>query len=142
MAAAIIEIADAVLAALLSGSFSQSFVAKRVYVPKFLREEIEALQVTVRPAKDQSKFACRGIDAHTYGIEIGITQGVPDAENATLDPLTQFTQDVAEAFGKRNAIPGRDEVCLQTDMLLPDPEQLQAGGVFQSLVTLTIQGVR
>jgi hypothetical protein len=137
----IIETADAVVAELNSGTFSQPFVAERGYLPTFELPDLNTLKVTVVPKEDGGKLDTRSSSTHEYAVDIGIQMKPPDVDNASLDPLTYLTQEIADhfLFGKR---PGGTTLISPQVRVLYLQDHLHKFRQFTSVVTLTFRGWR
>ena len=142
MSSVLIEIADAVTAALNGASLSQPFTAERVYVTPIDLVELAALTVTVAP----SLLAVRASDLgprHAREPEIAVmvmerTSGVVAREDA----LMTLTEEIVDLFATRPLAgtqarnigvelrPAFDQVACDTE------------GLFASLILLTFRLTR
>lgn len=93
----IVEIADAVAAAINDGTYTEPVTAERAYRPSFDLEQLGELKVTVVPrsvttanlARQQSQVDCT--------VDVGLQQRVDAGDDARLDALL----DLAEQIGDR-----------------------------------------
>jgi hypothetical protein len=95
--AVIIDIADAVVAQLNAGSFSQPVTAQRHYQPKFELPEMTALHVSVVPRGLTSKALDRSRDSFDYQIDVAVQQKT-DMSQASLDALMGLVEEIADHF--------------------------------------------
>jgi hypothetical protein len=139
--AQIIELADAIVAALNAHTFSQAFTAERGYLPTFDLPEMGTLKVTVVPKADEGKLDTRSSSVHEYDVDIGIQQKPGTTDNAALDPLMRLAQEIADffLFGQR---PGGTTLITPSVRILYLQEHLAKLGQFTSVVTLTFRGWR
>lgn len=105
MAAAMVEIVDAVVTALNSATLSQSFTAIRQYVPVHEIRHLVDLTVTVVPREIDPKILNRdGKNIYDYIIDVGIQKVIGqgamtnDEINAACDPLMQLAQEIIDLF--------------------------------------------
>ena len=93
--ATIIDIADAVVAQLNGGSFSQPLTAERHYQPKFELPQMTALHVSVVPRGLASKTLDRSRDTFDYQIDVAVQQKT-DMSGASLDGLMNLVEELAD----------------------------------------------
>ena len=74
---AIIPLADAVVAALNSGTFSQPFTAMRLYVPNFDLKDMKDLHVSVVPRGVELSTASRSLLQHDVQIDVAVQKSCP-----------------------------------------------------------------
>ena len=92
----IVEIADAVAAAINDGTYAEPVTAQRSYRPSFDLEELGELKVTVVPrsvttanlARQQSQVDC------TVGV--GLQQRVDAGDDARLDALLDLAEEIGD----------------------------------------------
>lgn len=112
--AVIIQIADAVAAALENASLSQSFTVTRSYVPVKDIKDMGVLTLEVVPAGIANvRSLARGIlHQYDYLIAVGIrkkTEPLP----AGFDPLVFFTQEVGDLFRGKPLVGYETAFCLE-----------------------------
>jgi hypothetical protein len=95
--AVILDIADAVVAQLNGGSFSQPLTAERHYQPKFELSEMTELKVSVVPRSLASKTLDRNRDTFDYLIDVAV-QKKTDMTQAALDTLMTLVEEIADHF--------------------------------------------
>jgi hypothetical protein len=137
----IVNIADAIVAALNGEAFSQPFTAVRGYLPTFDLHELNELKVTVVPKEDDGKLDTRDASTHEYAIDIGIQKKPSTIDNPDLDPLMRLTQEIADyfLFGKQAA---GATLISPSVRILYFQEHLQKLRQFTSVITLTFRGWR
>ena len=141
--AILIDIADAVVAALNGGSFSQGFTAKRHYRPRFDLSEMQSLHVSVVPKGVTSEIQSRSQAAGDYQVDVGIQKKI--GQEADLDPLMTLVEEIADHLRfARLALPGGEQaVWLRTESdPVYAPEHLDELRQFTSVLTLTFRVVR
>lgn len=95
--ATIIDIADAVVAQLNGGSFSQPIAAERHYQPKFELPDMTTLHVSVVPHGLASKTLDRNRDTFDYLIDVAVQQKT-DLSQTSLDALMGLVEEIADHF--------------------------------------------
>ncbi len=94
------DIADAVTAELNAETWSQSFTAVRMNVPRHKRDEMQNMLVTVAPKSRTTTRATRGQSYKNIEVFVGIEKGLTLESdlNTESDPLIQLGEDIAEYF--------------------------------------------
>ncbi|HND54215.1 MAG TPA: hypothetical protein PLV92_17515, partial [Pirellulaceae bacterium] len=87
MPAAIVQLADAVVADLNAATFSQPFTAQRSYLPRWKLEELATIRVTVVPKDDVGERASRAQWQEDYQLDVAIQQRLGANETAQMDAL-------------------------------------------------------
>lgn len=95
MAAVVVDIAEAIVAQLNGGTFSQPFTAVRKYAPVFDLAEMDTLHVTVVPHADTETRFDRDTFQEDYSIDIGVQKRV-DMTEAALDAMVLLTQEIKD----------------------------------------------
>lgn len=95
MAAAIIDLADAVVAALNGEAFSQAFTAERSYRVTADLTELVALKVAVLPGAQSGGVLSRGQRLTDYRIDIGLRKKTEGAVGE-YDALMALAEEVAD----------------------------------------------
>lgn len=136
--AVILDIADAVVAALNGGTFSQPVAAERHYQPKFELSEMTDLKVSVVPRGLLSKTLDRGRDSFDYQIDLAVQQKT-DMTPAALDALMGLVEEIADRF-RRQPLSGTDARCVEVENdPVYSPEHLESLRQFTSVLTLTFR---
>lgn len=149
MAAVVVEVADAVAAALNAATLSQPFTAERTYLLTRELPEAAGLKVTVVPAG----YALTAIDltprfAFDAVVEVWVQQRAAPA-NGEVDPLVLLAEEVAGVFGVPR-LPGYPRArCTGVAVLARDGRPLAADRdaleelrTFTSVVSLTFRVTR
>jgi len=142
MPAAILELADAVVADLNAATFSQPFTAQRSYLPRWKLEDLGTIRVTVVPKDDAGERASRSQWQEDYQIDVAIQRKLGSDETAQLDGLILLAQEVADYFKSRN--PTGDSATLVAVAFAPlfDPDHLEKHKTLTTVVNLTFRGWR
>ena len=98
MSAIVAQIADAVVTKLNADTWDLSFTAVRRYAPTFRLRDMDTLHVTVVPSSESIEQMGRSRRQHDYVIDVGVQQRFSSDSNATIDPLADLVQDIADAF--------------------------------------------
>ena len=141
---AIIPITDAVVAALNSGTFSQPFTARRLYVPNFDLKDMKDLHVSVVPRGVELSTASRSLLQHDVQIDVAVQKKLPQDttdDMAVIDELMGLVQEIADVL---RAV-GRfgDTLWVKTENKpVYSPEHLSQLRQFSSVLTLTLRMLR
>lgn len=149
MSSQIVDVASAVVSALNSASLSQTFTAKRKWVPKEELPNLSDLKVTVVPKDYARTNETRGQVRRTMQVDIGIQKLVATTTNAEdstklteIDALMQFVEEVADSFVLGTQRYGGAR-CVKAEIPEPmyDLNTLDSEHVFHSVVTVTFTRV-
>lgn len=149
MSAAIVDIADAVVAALNGASLSQSFTAERSYVPVHELRDLSDLKVSVVMAGVAGTLLDRsGRQDYENTIDVGVQKSIGSGAmttadiRAACDPLMTFCQEIADLF--LSAPIGVAGVsCTAADFRpIYAPMHIDEKRVFTSVITLTFKQAR
>jgi len=80
-------VADAVVAELNAGTFSESVSAVRSFLPEYDLKDLKDLRVTVLPAGDDLSSESRGANRRLVRVEIGIQKRLPTGEEAEAEEM-------------------------------------------------------
>jgi hypothetical protein len=137
MTAAVLDIADAVVAELVTGSFSQPFLPTRAYAPVRDLSEMKDLQVTVVPRSVEEDLAGRSSLQSRYQIDIAIQQKIDTASNTQADALMALVEEIKAHFRLRR-LAGLGAIWLRTvNDPIYSPAHWRELGQFTSVITLT-----
>jgi hypothetical protein len=147
MAAAIVTLADAVVAALNANAFTAPYAslgAVRHYSPTFDLKDFETLSVQVIPRGLATPgVATRGKARQVdYQIDVGIFKRVADLTTATVDPLMLLVEEVADFLFRTALASGNPPSVGVANEPIFDPESLDQMKLFQSGITATYRGYR
>ena len=142
MPAAIVQLADAVVADLNATTFSQPFTAQRSYLPRWKLEELATIRVTVVPKDDVGERASRAQWQEDYQLDVAIQQRLGANETAQMDALVLLGQELADYFKSRN--PAGDLATLVAVAFAPlfDPDHLEKHKTLTTVLNLTFRGWR
>jgi len=96
-----IDIADAVVAELASGAFSQSITPVRRVLPEYELADLKDLRVTVVPAAVEITGASRTLSQHDVRIDIGIQKKLGKALDTEVAQLAGLVDEIAEFLKRR-----------------------------------------
>jgi hypothetical protein len=140
MSAAVVEAADAVVAALNAAGLSPYFEARRAYAPKVDLRELAALAVTVVP--DALATGTRTLDARPdldWDLRIWIQKRVEtDAER---DALLDLAEEVVILFSAWRKARTRRVLAIEARPAIAAGKS-DSTGVFETVVTLTVRTTR
>ena len=132
------DIADAVVAELASGSFSQAIAPQRMVLPQFGLEELADLRVTVVPKAVEVTGSTRSVCQHDVQIDIGVQQKLATGDDAEIDALMGLVEEIAE-FVRATRQFG-DAVWVKTENVpIYSQEHLGELRQFASVLTLTLR---
>jgi len=137
-AAALIALADAIVAHLNAGTYSLPFTAQRSYQPIFdLAQAPETPVVTVIPKALEVKGATRLDSYFDCAIDIGIQQKVDADDSGILDGLMRLVEEIAERlrFQVLDAFPSARWLSIENDPVFA-PDHLAKERVFTSVLTV------
>jgi hypothetical protein len=137
MMATIIEIADAVVATLNAGTFSQAFTAERHYLPRFELPDLATLRVSVVPKGIASQALDRNRDQVDYRIDVAVQQKA-GVELATLDALMNLVEEIGDYLQATHLVSFPQARCI--DMVhepIYAPEHLEEFRAFTTVMTFT-----
>ena len=142
MPAAIVQLADAVVADLNAATFSQPFTTQRSYLPRWKLEELATIRVTVVPQDDVGERASRAQWQEDYQLDVAIQQRLGANETAQMDALVLLGQELADYFKSRN--PAGDLATLVAVAFAPlfDPDHLEKHKTLTTVLNLTFRGWR
>jgi hypothetical protein len=139
----IIDIADAVVAALNAATLTKTFTAARAYAAVYDIRTLADLKVTVVPvgvAISEFDLAPR----HRYEVDIGVwIQCRTDTTTTTTDPYMNLAEEIIDLFRGDRLIGYRNARCFSVEnrpLYLPD--QVDSQRVFTTVVTLTFRLTR
>lgn len=138
--AKVIQIADAVVAALNAETFVPPFVATREYVPAIELSDLETLRVAVVPKGLAAEPASRTTAATTYQVDIGVLKKLPTAADelkAEADALMLLVQNIVEFLNRRKpTATGVVWVSTENDPIFL-PEHIDEFRQFTSVITVS-----
>ena len=139
----VVQVADAVVAALNAGTFSQTVAAIRAYLPQFELPEMAVLHVTVVPKSVEISGACRNAAAYDYKVDVAVQKRFQEATAAELDPLLRLVEEIADHFRLRRLPAYPAAAWIKTEhTALYAPEHMESLRQFTSVLTLTFRVFR
>ena len=144
MGAPIIDIADAVVAALNAAAnpdppgepgFSQAFTATRKALPSFDLADLAGLHVTVVPKAVDVSGATRSLSQHDFQIDVGVQKKLGTDLEAETAAMLALVDEIAAFLGRR-AMAGGAWVRSANEPVY-SPEHLAEKRLFTSVLTVT-----
>jgi len=141
--ALITDIADAVVAELAAGSFSQSFTPERRVLPIFDLPDLKGLHVTVVPRGVEIAGASRAMSTHDVRIDVGIQKKVGTDLDAEVAQLCGLADEIAAYLQRRPlaGVPSASWVRTANEPVYA-PEHLAEKRLFTGVLTLTYRVVK
>ena len=102
----LVDIADAVVASLNGGSFSQAFTAERLYRPTFSLDDLTGLKVSVVPKGVTIAAASRTSSSFDLAVDIGIQKKI--GGESEIDALLDLAEQIGDHL-RTNALAGVPE---------------------------------
>jgi len=99
--ALVIDIADAVVAELAGGVFSQPIAPVRRVLPEYELADLKDLRVTVVPAAVEIADASRTLSQHDVRIDIGIQKKLGKNLDTEVAQLCGLVDEIAEFLKRR-----------------------------------------
>jgi hypothetical protein len=141
--AVIADIADAVVAELNAGGFSQSLEATRCYLPRFDLAEMKHLHVTVVPKGVAVTTGSRNHNQHDYEVDIAVQKKLAAMDNSEIDTLVGLVDEIADHFRMKRLDSFRAAVWVKTQHEpIYAQEHLDQMRQFTSVLTLTFRMMR
>lgn len=141
--AVIADIADAIVAELNAGGFSQPLAATRCYLPKFDLAEMKDLHVTVVPRGVAVTAGTRNHNQHDYEIDIAVQKKLATGDNCEIDTLMGLADEIADHFRQKRLDTLRAAVWVKTqNEPIYAQQHLDQLRQFTSVLTLTFRMMR
>jgi hypothetical protein len=99
--ALVIDIADAVVAELANGTFSQPFTPVRRVLPEYELADLQDLRVTIVPASVEIEGASRAVCQHDVRIDIGIQKKLGTDLDTEVAQLCGLVEEICEFLKRR-----------------------------------------
>ena len=133
-----IDIADAMVAELELGSFSEPLVVSRRVLPEYEIAELKALTVTVVPKSVEIANITRQSSSFEVAIDIGIQQKIGKDTDAELTRLSGIVTEIV-MFLSRKQLSGVPAARFKSIVNEPvyAPEHLSEKRLFTSILTVT-----
>lgn len=135
----IAAIADAVVAHINAGTFSQPVSAVRMYQPAFTLEDLADLHVSVVPRTTAIAAASRDSSVFECVIDVGVQKKLPaDSTDAAIDALLDLVEEITDHL-RLKRLPGAPEAAWAG--IAHEPvvagESLEQHRVFTSVLSVT-----
>ena len=142
MPAKVTDIADAVVAELNGGNFSEAFTAERAYQPTYELPDMQTLRVTVVPKSVTTAIASRADDQVDYAVDIGIQKKLGENPDAEADELTALVAEIAAFLNRRPLAAAPEVVWVKTaNEPIFSPEHFEQLRQFTSVLTVTYRAL-
>lgn len=139
----VLDIADAVANELNTGSFSQTFIAQRLYRPEFDLTAMKSLHVTVVPKAIASSSLSRSANQFDVSVDVAVQKKIATEEESEIDPLMLLVEELADFFRLRRLSAYANASWLKTENApVYSPEHLETKKLFTSVLTFTFRVVR
>lgn len=146
MASKIIEVADAVVAALAGATFSQTLSARRRYIPRIDLKDAGTLFVTVVPKAIRTEQATRSHVWKEFDVDVAVQKRLaadsdPEKESgiAECDALMLLAEEVLDFFESGTLFADCPLLPTPDAPLIYHPEHLQNDKVFTAVFTLSFK---
>jgi len=138
-----IDIADAVVAELTGGQFSQAFTPERRVLPVFELADLAALRVTVVPKAVEITGSTRAIGQYDIQVDVGVQKKLGADLDAETAELCGLVDEIADYLRQRPlaAAPYANWVRTANDPVYA-PEHLFEKRTFTSVLTLTYRAMK
>jgi len=137
-----VNIADAVVATLNEGTFSQPIAAERSYLPRYELSELQDLRVTVVPKEMSTTTASRGAASRDVALDVAVQKklGAPDGAQAEQDALMSLSEEIAEHLRTTSLVgqPGAEWVRTEHTAIYA-PGHLEQMRQFTSVASVTFR---
>ncbi len=140
--AAILELADAVVAELNANVLDTPPPAIRSFAPTYELTDMGTLHVTVVPRSEASETLDRSRHDFRYELDVAVQKKLAGGD-AEIDQLVELAQDVADYFRGRRPTGYPGAMCVGAKIQpIVAAEHLLEFGQFTSIVTLTFRVAR
>lgn len=134
----VIDIADAVVGAIQTGSYGEPIAVERKYRPAFELTELTQVQVTVVPRSMTITTATRDSSYFDCAIDVGVQKKVNADEVEDLDLLMALVEQIADQLRMKRLDDAPEAACVSIEN---EPvfasEHLDQQRVFTSVLTVT-----
>jgi len=138
-----IDIADAVVAELAGGAFSETITPVRRVLPEYELVDLKDLRVTVVPASVEIEGASRAMSQHDVQIDIGVQKKLGKALDTQVAQLCGLVDEIADFLKRRplQATPYAVWVRSANEPVYA-ADHLAEQRVFTSVLTVTYRAMR
>ena len=135
--ALVTDIADAVVAELAGGEFSQSFTPERRVLPEFELPDLKDLQVTVVPRGVEIRAATRGMSWYDVQVDVAVQRKIADADE-DVPALCGLVEEIADFLRGWRFVEEPSAVWVSiVNEPVYSPEHLAEKRLFTSVLTVT-----
>jgi hypothetical protein len=133
-----IDVADAVVAELAGGTFSQAFTPERRVLPSFDLKDLATLRVTVAPNAVEVTGGTRSVSQYDCRVDVGIQKRLGRDLDAEVTHLCDLVEEIADYLRKRTLAKAPHALWMRTvNEPIYAPEHLLEHRTFTSVLTLT-----
>ncbi len=140
----ITDVADAVVATLNAGDFSEPFEARRCYLPLLELPALKDLHVSVVPRGVTVANIGRGVNQHEVQVDVAVQKRVGEEATEELDALMGLVEEIADEFSRTPRLasyPGAVRTNVENTPIYAQ-EHLAEMRLFTSVLTLTFRVAR
>jgi hypothetical protein len=139
----IVQIADAVVAALNAGAFAEPFTAERLFQPVFELADMQRLHVSVVPRSIATQGATRGAGFFDYAVDVGIQRKLDTDTPEEIESLLAFVEEIADYLRTTRLEDASGATWLKTENVpVYSSEHLDQLRQFTSVLTVTYRVMR
>jgi len=137
------DIADAVVAELALGSFSQAIAPQRMVLPEFDLASLADLRVTVVPKAVEITGSTRSVSQYDVQVDVGVQKKLGKDLDAEVPALCELVDEIA-AFLKRRALAATPYAAWVRSANEPiyAADHLAEQRVFTSVLTVTYRAMK
>ena len=137
------DIADAVVAELASGSFSQAIAPQRMVLPEFDLASLADLRVTVVPKAVEINGSTRSVSQYDVQVDIGVQKKLGKDLDAEVPALCELVDEIA-AFLKQRPLAAAPYAAWVRSANEPiyAADHLAEQRVFTSVLTVTYRAMK
>ena len=132
-----IDCADAIVAELAVGTFSEPMTVSRRVLPEYELAELKALTVTVVPKSVQIVNVTRQSTSFEVAIDIGIQQKIGKDTDAEVLRLSGIVSEIVTFLNRRSLLSLNAQYSTIANEPVYSPELLSEKRLFLSVVTVT-----
>ncbi len=140
MTAALVRVADAVVAEINAAALSMPVTAARAYQPVFDLAEMKDLHVTVVPKGVEQELGSRSGTPREVKVDVAVQKKLVAADAAEIDPLVELVEEIAGIFKLKRLAGCNQAVWAKTENVpVYSQEHMSELRQFTSVLTFTFQ---
>ena len=140
MTAALLRVADAVVAEINAATLSMPVTAARAYAPVFDLAEMKDLHVTVVPKGLEQELGSRNGTPREVKVDVAVQKKLQTADAAEIDPLVGLVEEIAELFKLKRLPEYHQAAWVKTENVpVYSQEHLSELRQFTSVLTFTFR---